>query len=211
MKKLLLACGLVSVLASQAQATLITNGDFENLQLSGNSWGVFSSIPGWQTTLGSGIEVQRNTIVQAQSGQQYVELDAYNNSAITQGIDTLLGETYLLSFYYMPRTNNGNNDNGLGVFWDNFDKDYSNFDPSHEVFQIEDITHLQQPSWTQFTLELTATSDFMALSFGGQGANNSLGAFIDNVELTHVVPEPGTLALIGLGIAGIGLSMRKKA
>ncbi|MCP5163080.1 MAG: DUF642 domain-containing protein [Hahellaceae bacterium] len=200
---------LTLTLAGSAHATLLVNGDFEDAQLSGTRWGVFNAIPGWQTTLGSGIEIQRNTIVSAQSGNQYVELDSYSNSALTQGIQTNAGQTYLLSFFYLPRTNNGGNDNGLAVYWDIFDGDFGNFDPSHQAFSINNMTRSQMPGWTEYSVELTGTGGLTALSFAGTGLNNSLGAFIDNVSLT-AVPEPMSLALIGVGLAGM-ISLRKRA
>ena len=43
---------------------------------------------------------------------------------------------------------------------------------------------------------------------GGTGAARNL-QYIDNVRIN--VPEPGTLALFGLGLAGLGFARRKKA
>ena len=194
-------------LAGGAQAGLITNGDFEDLQLTGNRWGVFNSIPGWQTTMGDGIEIQRNTIVAAQSGNQYVELDAYGNSALSQALDLHAGASYQLSFFYMPRTNGGSNDNGVGIYWDLFEGDFTSFDPMNEILRIDNMKRKDMPNWTEYTIRLEAPSNLMALSFAGLGASNSLGGFIDNVRL-QAVPEPATLAIFGLGLAGIAASRK---
>ena len=39
-------------------------------------------------------------------------------------------------------------------------------------------------------------------------ANDSWGWGLDN--LTYDIPEPGTLALLGIGLFGMGLARRKK-
>ncbi|OZG73106.1 hypothetical protein BTA51_11455 [Hahella sp. CCB-MM4] len=202
MKSIIASTFLALSLASTAQANLIVNGDFEEPQLSGHSWKVFDNIPGWETTMGNSIEIQRNTIVNAQSGDQYVELDSYGNSAMTQSLHLEAGTDYLLSFYYIPRTNRGNNDNGIGVFWDIFDGNFDMFDPENEVISIENQTRKEMPEWMKFSAVLHATSSEMALSFAALGASNSYGGFIDNVSL-EAVPEPAAVAIFGLGLAAI--------
>lgn len=215
MKKFVLGILMLGLASANIHANLITNGDFEAGQLAGKRWQVFPSIEGWTTTSGHGIEIQRNTVVRAQSGNQYVELDSQSrngprrgNSALTQGLETVNGQNYWLSFYYLPRTNGDKNDNGLAVYWDAFDNVFDTFDPSHVVFSVDDWQRREHSEWTQFSMRLEATSDLMALSFGGTGMDNTLGAFIDNVSLT-AVPAPGSLTLFGLGIAGLAL-IRKK-
>jgi hypothetical protein len=207
----ILAAGLLSTGA--AQANLIQNGDFEAPQLSGTQWQVYGSIPGWNATDGSGIEIQRNTVVTTQSGNQYVELDSHNatdtNSTMSQAINTLVGQTYTLSFWYQPRTNNGGNDNGINVLWDTFGGDMSSFTASTEVLNLENYISSQSNGWTNFTLDMIATASSMALSFQADGNDNTLGGFVDNVSLVAKVPEPGSLALLGLGFAALGFRARK--
>ena len=189
--------------ASIANANLLTNGDFEsNVGLSGNSWGVFSNIDGWSTLSGPGIEIQRNTVVNAESGNQYVELDSNSNSAMYQAISGLsVGQTYNLDFWYHTRTNNGGNDNGINVYW-------GNAAPGNLQLAISDLVSSQTYNWIEYSTNLVATAETMYLTFSAEGLSNSLGGFIDNASLNSV-PEPSNIALLTIGLLGLVISRRR--
>ena len=64
--------------------------------------------------------------------------------------------------------------------------------------------------WTSTALSTTLTSNYDAIAFVVvMGGTTGLRG-IDNINVS-TVPEPATLALFGLGLAGIGFSRRKKA
>ncbi len=198
---------LLSSVSLLANANLITNGDFEDdVGLTGTNWGVYNAINGWTTLSGAGIEVERNTIVTAQSGSQYVELDSHNNSSMFQQLTGLaIGESYLLSFWYHARTNNGNNDNGIDVSW-------GTSAPGALQLAIANETVLSTNGlWVQKNLSLFASQSTMYLTFAATGWNNSLGGFIDNVSLTKSVSvsESSGLVLFGLGLMGL-IAVRRR-
>lgn len=190
--------------ATFANANLLTNGDFEaNVGLSGTSWGVYQSIDGWNKFDGPGIEIQRNTVVAAQSGNQYVELDSHYNSSMYQIVSGLnVGGAYELNFWYHARTNNGYNDNGIAVYW-------GEYLPGDVALSIDHLKQVNTPGWIEQTVKLIASAETMYLMFAATGYSNSLGGFVDNVSLT-AVPEPGTLALFGLGLMGLVLARRQQ-
>jgi len=198
---------LLSSVALLANASLITNGDFEDdVGLTGNNWGVYNSVNGWTTFSGAGIEIERNTIVTAQSGSQYVELDSHNNSSMFQQLTGLtVGESYLLSFWYHARTNNGDNDNGIDVSWGASAPGALQLAIANETLQSTNS------AWIEKTLSLFATQSTMYLTFSATGLNNSLGGFIDNVSLTKAasVPESSGLVLFGLGLMGL-IAVRRR-
>ena len=211
-----------------AQASLIVNGSFEQVifedgsqshgqvkntnladfQHKNKGWDIFEVIPGWFTSVGNGIEIQKNIVTRSQDGNQHVELDSHrrggSNSMMTQTLTSLIiGDEYQLEYYYKPRTNN-QNDNGINVYWFETGTSFSNSIPA---IYTSDGTRRQQPNWQLQSMSFTAQATSMDLSFAATGSQNTLGGLIDNVSLVNVtqVPEPSTLIMfllpIGLMVA----------
>lgn len=199
------ATAFIGILMSATANASLINGDFEaDVGLSGTAWNIFGSIPGWTTYSGGGIEVQHNTIVPAHSGNQYVELDSWNNSSMYQEVTGLsLGETYELSFWYHTRTNAGDNDNGIQVYWGESALGNLQLD-------IADLISSVSYEWINYSLNLVATTESMFLGFAASGLDNSLGGFIDSVSLEPVeVSEPASLALLFIGLLGLVIGRRR--
>lgn len=237
-KKTLLTLSLL-ITGSIANASLITNGSFEQLMFADNStsqglvhntnlqsfenksraWDIFYALPGWVTTAGNGIELQKNVVTSSFEGKNHVELDSHkngsSNSVMTQSLDSLtIGAEYLLEFSYKARTNH-KNDNGINVFWYDASTDFNKNMTAD--FAINGRSK-QSPNWSVQSVLLTAQSETMDLSFGAFGKQNSLGGLLDNVSLIKVnngpvaeIPEPSVLALSLLGFAALARRQYKKA
>lgn len=217
----LFVLGLAAVLvAGTAHANLLQNGDFElgpngRGLVNGNdfdampgragsrSWDVWTSLPGWTTTGGAGIEVQtRRTVggADAQSGAYYIELDSHprgrSNSTMAQSVDLTAGK-YVLSYWYQPRTGRPG-DNVIAAMFDGID------------LAVQDETSKTQGGWVQYFANIdVATAGTYTVGFAARGLENTLGGFIDNVELSQV-PLPAALPLMGAGLAGLAFWRRRQ-
>ncbi len=226
MKNIIFTFLTATTLAIPSFANLLTNGNFDTTDsrvglvnnrqlnsLSGN-WDVYTSIPGWSTQSGNGIEVQASgTVVNAHSGNLYIELDSHpnrtnsgsTNSSMFQTLNLGIGD-YILSFWYRPRTNTPN-DNGIQVRLDN------------DVLLNLNATTSQGNTWAQYSANFSIlAAGNRNLTFAATGIANQLGGFIDTVSLTggnntgtaENVPEPATFALLGVSLIGIAIKLRRR-
>lgn len=225
MKKAMLMVAALICLAGRTEASqIIVNGDFETggtvrgidwgIRLDNLTWGrwdVYTSIPGWYTVAGPGIEIEANGVtVRPQSGSHFVELDSNANSAMRQGLTLSSLKSYELSFWYQPRTNAANDNQiivSVGQASSGLNKMVITVDGTFSAFG----------GWRQYRVVLdpflgfvksTATAAYVQFAAGGR--SNSYGGFIDNIQINEsakvasgATPEPATLSYLGLGLLGM--------
>jgi len=168
---------------------LIENGSFENPSLE-SGWDVFSSEEtGWTiswTNFYEGqpeealLEIQKNHLVTAQDGTQYVELDSdwgvLNGEpagvSISQEIETIVGKEYTVEFYTHARPGTGAGENTL-------DFTIVQEEESSTTYAINGTDE-----WVKHTFTFVAEEEETSIYFTYTGTENSLGIFLDNVSVT---------------------------
>ena len=177
-----------------SHANLVVNGDFETvgsdptgifhgskiteLPTATHKWDVFTSIPGWTTSSGAGIELQYK------DGGYRVELDSdfdgNSNSGMMQTISVTDADNYLLSFWYLPRTD-VEGDNGIEVYFDNV------------LMQLVDGVSSVITDWMLVEIDLgfLAAGDYI-LEFLAVGLENTMGGLLDNISIVANGPVQDT-------------------
>lgn len=198
-RMVLVSLAMVAALAASGSASaMIINGGFEDPDIPGGSFGLFPSITGWSASTGV-IEIQDNVAGSPFEGDQFLELDSTSPSMVFQDVAGLTaGNSYALSFAFSARPNTSVPlDNVLSVKWDGV-----------EIFNDQAMTI--NPVWTVYSIMVTASAATNRLEFADVSPQQliSFGVYVDDVRLV-AAPEPGALALLGLGLAGLGLARRR--
>lgn len=188
---------IAALVAGQAHAAtteLVVNGGFEDTTVASGAWKVFPEVPGWMAS-GAGLEIRNHVEGVAVEGNNFVELDGYNNMSISQSLSTNAGQHYSLSFAIQDRANVALSSQGIEVFWNG---------TSQGVFS-------NASSWTTKTLDLVGVAGSSTLRFAAVGSDDALGTSLDNISVTAAVPEPETYGMLLAGLALVGAVARRKA
>jgi choice-of-anchor C domain-containing protein len=193
------------IVAGSAGAATIANGGFAG---PGDANGSFQTvgvstdvIPGW--TVSSGDVDWITGYWQSSDGDGFsVDLNGNHPGAISQTIDTVIGQTYTLTFDM-----SGNPDNGSDVrlILADLGGPATTFSYNLDV----SANSRSNMNWTPQSLNFTATGDSTTITFASGNTNCCFGAAIDNVAIANAVPEPSSWALMLTGFLGMGTVLRR--
>ncbi|MBC2284280.1 DUF5011 domain-containing protein, partial [Listeria booriae] len=165
---------------ASSAAIALENGDFENPVVTTKShWNTFNakSVPGWNTTASDNlIEIQENGRkgnIQAISGTQWAELNAYEVSALYQDIPTTPGVKVRWQVYHRGRS-------GIDTAVVEFGA------PNEQMAQQAEMIDGSK-KWGLYTGEYTipegqTTTRFQFRSVSAAGGDPAAGNLLDNIQ-----------------------------
>ena len=180
------AAGFAVVATAPAYAgpNIVTNGSFET-----------GDTTGWTSagnTSFNGVECPGAPFAGPGDGNcDYFAGPVGSNGTLSQTLTTVVGAVYNINFDFQP---DGGNPSFFSAVWDARPALLSLTNPAGSAYQV-----------LHFTAPATSTSTTLTFTFRDDPG------FLKLDSVAVFVPEPGTMALLGIGVAGLWAGRRRKA